>query len=73
MYCQVNILDRFCPPPAGPDGLPEEISRSTRRFCRWFEGMRQTGWTLATILMIMNVANQLNKLYWHKLMHNTVL
>lgn len=45
--------DRFNPPEQGPDGLPLEGDRCYPFPGAWLEGLRQKGWTLATLLIIL--------------------
>lgn len=45
--------DRFCPPRQGADGLPETGPRCIRGPEAWMEGLRQKGWTLATIMLLL--------------------
>lgn len=45
--------DRFCPPQQGPDGLPRSGPRCVHGPEAWMEGLRQKGWTLATLLLIL--------------------
>ncbi|KAJ2941434.1 hypothetical protein O0L34_g3646 [Tuta absoluta] len=45
--------DRFYPPKQAADGLPETGPRCIRGPEAWMEGLRQKGWTLATIMLIL--------------------
>lgn len=45
--------DRFSPPKQGPDGNPLNGPRCVHGPEAWMEGLRQKGWTLATILLIL--------------------
>ena len=57
--CLVVIQDRWCPPKQKPDGDPEPSIYSPYTLSRWFEGMRQKGWTLTTILLILLPADKI--------------
>lgn len=43
--------DRFCPPRQGIDNLPENGPRCIHGSEAWMEGLREKGWTLATLLL----------------------
>ncbi|CAB3229914.1 unnamed protein product [Arctia plantaginis] len=45
--------DRFHPPKQGPDGYPLNGPRCVHGPEAWMEGLRQKGWTLATLLLIL--------------------
>nr|UHR49719.1 MAG: RNA-dependent RNA polymerase [Hangzhou Nyamivirus 1] len=45
--------DRFNPPRQGPNGLPRNGPRCIHGPEAWMEGLRQKGWTLATIMLIL--------------------
>jgi hypothetical protein len=47
---------RYHPPNQDQSGLPLESSTSTHRNNKWLEGLRQKGWTLVTLCMILYVA-----------------
>lgn len=49
--------DRYAPPSQGCDDLPCEWPRCVRGPEAWLEGLRQKGWTLATILIILRAAH----------------
>lgn len=49
--------DRYAPPNQAPDGDPEEGPRCVHGPEAWLEGLRQKGWTLATILIILRAAH----------------
>ncbi|QDO67017.1 PolB [San Jacinto virus] len=52
----VLIQNKFWPPRQGPDGEPEEGPSYITNFLAWLEGLRQKGWTLATLLLIEKTA-----------------
>lgn len=45
--------DRFHPPQQGGDGMPKSRPRCVHGPEAWMEGLRQKGWTLATLLLIL--------------------
>lgn len=49
--------DRYAPPAQDTDNYPREGSRCIRGPEAWLEGLRQKGWTLATILIILRAAH----------------
>jgi hypothetical protein len=53
--CLVVIQNRWCP----PKQKPEPSIYSPYTLSRWFEGMRQKGWTLTTILLILLAADKI--------------
>ncbi|ACQ94979.1 RNA-dependent RNA polymerase [Nyavirus midwayense] len=52
----VFVQDRFWPPEQGPDGEPKEGMTYISNFLAWLEGLRQKGWTLATLMVIEKTA-----------------
>ncbi|ACQ94985.1 RNA-dependent RNA polymerase [Nyavirus nyamaniniense] len=52
----VFVQDRFWPPEQGPDGEPKEGPTYISCFLAWLEGLRQKGWTLATLMIIEKTA-----------------
>lgn len=49
--------DRYAPPVQEPSGSPLEGNRCVIGPEAWLEGLRQKGWTLATILIILRAAH----------------
>lgn len=49
--------DRYAPPNQAQDGSPCEVPRCVIGPEAWLEGLRQKGWTLATILIILKAAH----------------
>jgi hypothetical protein len=47
---------KFHPPGQDHNGLPYESSTSTHLNNKWLEGLRQKGWTLVTLCLILHVA-----------------
>lgn len=52
--------DRYSTPAQNPDGSPAEEPRCVYGPEAWLEGLRYKGWTLATILVILQVAYRCN-------------
>jgi hypothetical protein len=59
---QSHILfqDRYFPPDQLPDGSPRPGPRCMFGSEAWLEGLRQKGWTLITILLILWAASKMN-------------
>nr|UZH25306.1 RNA-directed RNA polymerase [Nyavirus nyamaniniense] len=52
----VFVQDRFWPPEQAEDGEPKEGPTYIANFLAWLEGLRQKGWTLATLMVIEKTA-----------------
>ncbi|KAJ2954234.1 hypothetical protein O0L34_g2479 [Tuta absoluta] len=56
IFPQISHLifqDRFKPPRQGANGMPVDGSHSVFGTEAWLEGLRQKGWTLATVVLIL--------------------
>nr|WPR17567.1 MAG: RNA-dependent RNA polymerase [Beetle nyamivirus] len=60
LLSHIIFQDRFCPPKQSTTGNPEEGTRCHFGPEAWQEGLRQKGWTLATIMLILLVAETCN-------------
>ncbi|AHA90827.1 RNA-dependent RNA polymerase [Sierra Nevada virus] len=52
----VLVQDKFWPPPQDESGEPTESMTYISGFLAWLEGLRQKGWTLATLMVIEKTA-----------------
>ncbi|UZH25300.1 RNA-directed RNA polymerase [Nyavirus gerbillisci] len=59
LYSQVSgviVQDKFWPPPQDESGEPMEGQNYIPHFLAWLEGLRQKGWTAATLMIIEKTA-----------------